>query len=121
MFKKEEVELYLNLHDDVTNKIYDIIHLHSAIDNKYYEVNEIQYKNNVIIVDVEYYKYGDLEYDCIHIDPRMLYEEEYFNELKNETEQVENERLNQIKTKEQQRIKEELEKARQLIAKYEHQ
>lgn len=116
MLSKEDVEVYAKLHNQVEEKIHEIIRLHSDIDDRYYEIKEIEAQDGYFLVYLEYYKWQDFNHHSITIEFDLLYDQLRFDDLKNKARKEKDKRLKELEEKKQQQLEQKLTEARKLLS-----
>lgn len=116
MLKKNDVENYARLHNQVEEKIHEIIRLHSDIDDRYYEIKEIEAQDGYFLVYLEYFKWQDINHHSISIEFDLLYDQLRFDNLINKAKQEKYKRLKELEEKKQQQLEQKLIEARKLLS-----
>lgn len=71
------LEEYNTLHEHIQK----IVDLHSKKDDLYYDITNISLENDLLVIDVEYYKWQDTNNHVILIEFELLNDENVFNEF----------------------------------------
>lgn len=119
MINENDLNIYLSVHEQVQEKLEEIIGLYGEIDNKFYDINEINVSEQGFLVAVEYQRhYQYYEHDSIEVDKKLLLSEDEFNNLKLEAEKIKEDRGKDKLLRNQKDLEDQLQKARDLLAKH---
>ena len=90
MYEKEEIFEIIKNWNEFYKKVYGIIELHGRKDDLYYEIKEITHEpeKEFLMVQVEYYKWQDINEKLICIDTSLLINDEELNKFKLEVEEA---------------------------------
>ncbi|MBX4152354.1 hypothetical protein [Paenibacillus lautus] len=116
MLSKDDVKTYARLHNQVEEKIYEIVKLHSDIDDRYYEIKEIEAQDRCFLIQLEYYKWQDVNHHSLLVSYDLLYDQSSFDNLKNKSRQEKIKRLSELEEKKKLQIEQKLREARELLA-----
>lgn len=115
MYQKEQIAKILGEYDSLYEKIGEIVDLHSKKDDCYYEINEIELAGDCLVINVEFYKWQDINHHVLTVELDLLTDEKALKEF----EESVNKAVQERKQKEQQKLEEQkqkdLEKALKLI------
>lgn len=119
MFNEDIVKAYHQYHNEIENVIYEIISLHGRINDTHYNIETINSIPGGFNVEVSEYidGWGD-EAREIRIPLSMLTNNDEYNELQENAEKSEQERMLLKDIKKQEEIEKRLQEARDFIEKY---